>query len=60
MGHVSLANQGYNALQILKYYYGNNLELVESNNIQDIPQSYPGSPCGWALPATRCGPSSVS
>ena len=43
-GTVTLANQGYSALQILKYYYGNNLELVESNDIQDIPQSYPGTP----------------
>ena len=43
-GTVTLANQGRNALSILKYYYGNNIEIVRTNNIQSIPQSYPGSP----------------
>ena len=43
-GTVKLANQGRSALQILKYYYGNNIEIVRTNNIQSIPQSYPGSP----------------
>ncbi|HAG57248.1 MAG TPA: spore cortex-lytic protein [Ruminococcaceae bacterium] len=43
-GTVDLANQGYSPLEILKYYYGNNIELLETNNIQDIPQSYPGTP----------------
>ncbi len=42
-GTVSLANQGYSALQILRYYYGNEIELVRSTNIAAIPQSYPGS-----------------
>lgn len=45
MGHgVTLANQGKNALQILRYYYGNDVEIVRSDNIRSIPQSYPGSP----------------
>ena len=43
-GTVTLANQGRNALSILKYYYGNNIEIVRTNNIQSIPRSYPGSP----------------
>lgn len=43
-GTVTLANQGRNALQILQYYYGNDTEIVRTNNIQSIPQSYPGSP----------------
>ena len=43
-GTVTLANQGRNALSILKYYYGNDIEIVRTNNIQSIPQSYPGSP----------------
>ena len=43
-GTVTLANQGRNALQILKYYYGSDIEIVRTNNIQSIPQSYPGSP----------------
>ncbi len=43
-GTVDRANEGMNALQILRYYYGNNIEIVRTNNIQDIPQSYPGTP----------------
>ena len=43
-GTVTLANQGRNALNILKYYYGNDIEIVRTNNIQSIPSSYPGSP----------------
>ena len=43
-GTVTLAKQGKTPLQILKYYYGNDIEIVRTNNIQAIPQSYPGSP----------------
>ena len=42
-GTVTLANQGYSALNILKYYYGSNIELVTSGNIASIPTSYPGT-----------------
>lgn len=41
-GTVTLANQGYTPLQILRYYYPNDLELVTSNNITGIVESYPG------------------
>lgn len=43
-GTVDRANAGMNALQILRYYYGNNIEIVRTTNIQSIPQSYPGTP----------------
>ena len=43
-GTVDRANEGKNALQILRYYYGNDVNLVTSSNIAAIPQSYPGSP----------------
>ena len=43
-GTVTLANQGRTALQILRYYYGSDIEIVRTSNIQSIPQSYPGSP----------------
>ena len=43
-GTVTLANNGRSALQILRYYYGSDIEIVRTNNIQSIPQSYPGSP----------------
>ncbi len=41
-GTLSLANQGYSALEILRYYYGNDTRIRESNNIQDVQASYPG------------------
>lgn len=41
-GTVALANQGLTPLQILRRYYPNDLELVMSNNIQSITESYPG------------------
>ena len=43
-GTVSLAEQGKNALQILQYYYGSDIEVVRTNRIQAIPESYPGTP----------------
>ena len=43
-GTVDRAKEGKNALQILRYYYGNRVELVTTNNIAAIPSSYPGSP----------------
>ena len=41
-GPLSLANQGYTAIEILRYYYGDSILIRESNNIQDIQASYPG------------------
>ena len=43
-GTVTLAQQGRSALSILKYYYGDDIELVSTSNIASIPESYPGSP----------------
>ena len=43
-GTVDRAREGLNALQILRYYYGNRVQLVMTNNIAAIPSSYPGSP----------------
>lgn len=43
-GTVTLAEQGRNALSILRYYYGNDIEIVRTQNIQDIRDSYPGTP----------------
>ena len=43
-GTVDRANEGKTALQILRYYYGNDVNLVTTNNIAAIPESYPGSP----------------
>lgn len=41
-GTVTLANQGYNPINILKYYYPSDIELVQSYNFEDLESSYPG------------------
>lgn len=43
-GSQGLAQDGYNSIDILRYYYGNNIELVSNAPIQDIQYSYPGEP----------------
>lgn len=43
-GTQTLALNGYDYLRILKYYYGDNIQIVTTNHIQDIKQSYPGTP----------------
>ena len=43
-GTVSLANQGYNALGILKYYYGDNIEIVENAPVGDLLLAEPPMP----------------
>ena len=43
-GTVDRAREGMNALQILRYYYGNRVQLVTTDNIAAISSSYPGSP----------------
>lgn len=41
-GTVDRANEGMDALQILRYYYGSRVQLVSSSNIAAIPVSWPG------------------
>ncbi|MBR3211134.1 MAG: peptidoglycan-binding protein [Bacilli bacterium] len=41
-GSVSLANQGLDALRILKYYYGDSVQLVDNATISPLMESYPG------------------
>ena len=43
-GTVTQANAGKNALQILRYYYGNDIDIIRTNNIGAVPESYPGTP----------------
>lgn len=43
-GSQSLAEQGYNSLQILRMYYGEDIEIVTDAPVADIPDSYPGTP----------------
>ncbi len=43
-GSENLSQQGYTTMQILRRYYGDNIELVTSAPIRDIQYSYPGTP----------------
>lgn len=43
-GTVTLANQGYSPLQILRSYYPQDVEIAETNTITNILTSYPGTP----------------
>ena len=43
-GSEALARQGMNYLDILRHYYGDNIELVSNAPIRDIAYSYPGYP----------------
>ena len=42
-GSQSMALQGHNSVEILKHYYGDNIELVVDAPIRDITLSYPGT-----------------
>lgn len=43
-GSQELAQQGLNSMEILRHYYGDNIELVVDAPIQNITNSYPGTP----------------
>ena len=42
-GSQYLAQQGYDAMRILRYYYGENIELVRNAPQQSLRESYPGA-----------------
>ena len=41
-GSKSLGDQNYSALEILRYYYGENMYINEAEEISGIPSSWPG------------------
>ncbi|MGL4989621.1 MAG: peptidoglycan-binding protein [Sarcina sp.] len=43
-GSQDLAEQGYTPYEILTYYYGTDLDLVQAPSVAGYPESYPGSP----------------
>lgn len=43
-GSERLARQGMSTMEILRHYYGDNIELVSNTSIHDISYSYPGYP----------------
>lgn len=43
-GTVNLANEGYIPYDILKYYYGDNINIVKNAPIGGVTDTYPGDP----------------
>ncbi len=43
-GTVDLANQGMTPIEILRYYYGDDINLIRSNDIRSATRTYPGVP----------------
>ncbi len=43
-GSVDLANQGYTPIEILRYYYGEDIELIYNAPLGEIGLSYPETP----------------
>ena len=54
-GSQALGTQGKVPYEILRYYYGNNIELVTAQKVAGSPMSYPGRPLtiGSSGPAVR-------
>lgn len=54
-GSKTLGEEGYDALTILRYYYGSNVFLMQANRVSGVPMSYPGQPLnlGDTGPAVR-------
>lgn len=50
-GSKSLADQGYSALQIVRYYYGNTIGLATAELVSSFPTSFPG----YNLEINACG-----
>ena len=50
-GSKSLGDKGYNAISILRYYYGNNINLENAPLRENFPTSFPG----YNLGLNSCG-----
>ncbi len=46
-GTVTLAEQGMTPLEILQYYYGDNIEIVNNVPVADVNESVPSAPLGF-------------
>jgi len=42
-GSAALGERGYSALNILKYYYGQDIYLTQAQKVSGVPSSYPGT-----------------
>ena len=50
-GSKSLGDNGYSAEQILRHYYGSNINIETATNIDGLPTSYPG----YTMDIGACG-----
>lgn len=50
-GSKNLGDKGYSALQIVRHYYGNTIDLVTAEIVPDLPTSFPG----YNLEEGACG-----
>ena len=41
-GSMALAEQGYSAIEILRYYYGDNMYINMAQEVSGVPSSWPG------------------
>lgn len=41
-GSKYLANEGYSAIEIIRYYFGNDMYIATADQISGVPSSYPG------------------
>ena len=41
-GSMSLGEQGYSAIEILRYYYGDNMYINTAPEVSGVPSSWPG------------------
>ncbi len=48
-GSVDLANRGDTPIEILRYYYGKDVELRRAPVTQTVPDSYPGEPLSQGM-----------
>ena len=53
-GSQELAQAGADSVRILRRYYGEDVQIVTNAPVQDLQESYPGSPCGGAISASTC------
>lgn len=45
-GTVTLAERGYTPYEILRYYYGDDINIITDAPVKNITESYPGTPLG--------------
>ncbi|MBQ3118740.1 MAG: peptidoglycan-binding protein [Clostridia bacterium] len=43
-GTVTLANDGYLPFQIIRYYYGDDVNIINNVPVESVGESYPGTP----------------